>query len=108
MILAESLAETGNEGLSYLNAIRKRAGLSELISISTSQQIEECRIQRRAEFYFENNRLHELKREAVRSNKDLLIRNLARWDCPGLVCQFPDSELKGNPSLQPNPTAKCY
>ncbi len=108
LILAESLAETGADGLLYLNAIRKRAGLSELVSISTTQQIEESRIQRRAEFYFENNRLHELKREAVRSNRDLLIRNLARWDCPGLVCQFPDSELKGNPNLQPNPTAKCY
>ncbi|MBK8484661.1 MAG: RagB/SusD family nutrient uptake outer membrane protein [Saprospiraceae bacterium] len=108
LILAESLAETGTDGLTYLNAIRKRAGLTELKGSSTSQQIEECRVQRRAEFYFENNRLHELKRIAVRGSKDLLIRNLARWDCPGLVCQFPDNELKGNPDLKPNPTAKCY
>lgn len=108
LLYAECLAESGQDGLTYLNAIRQRAGLSELIGISTQQQVEECRIQRRAEFYFENNRLHELKRQAVRGKADLLIRNLARWDCPGLVCQFPDNELKGNPDLEPNPTAKCY
>jgi len=105
---AESLAETGEDGLAFLNSIRLRSGLNELNGISTLQQIEECRVQRLAEFYFENNRLHELKRQAVRGNKDMLIRNLARWDCPGLVCQIPDNELKGNPDLQPNPTGKCY
>lgn len=108
LIYAESLAETGENGLDYLNRIRSRSGLNELAGISSTQTVEECRIQRKAEFYFENNRLHELKRQAVRSNSDLLIRNLARWDCPGLVCQFPDNELKGNPDLEPNPSAKCY
>ena len=50
--------------------------------------------------------MHELKRIAIRDTPNLLIRN-APWDCPGMVCQLPDNELKGNPEMESNPQGGC-
>ena len=60
-------------------------GIRDLVRSRGLGDVYKRQVQRRAEFYFENNRLHELKRIAVRGSKDLLIRNLARWDCPCLL-----------------------
>ena len=44
--------------------------------------------------------MHDLKRIAVSENQNLSIRG-APWDCPGMVVQFPDDELNGNPACKP-------
>lgn len=109
LIRAESAAELNqhlDKATNDLNQIKKRAGLNELSSPVAVTIINEARRERHVELYFENNRLHELKREAVRDNPNLLIRG-AIWSCPGMVCQLPDSELKGNPDMQPNPQGGC-
>ncbi len=109
LIRSESAAELGqnlDKATNDLNQIKLRAGLNELSSPGAVTIINEARRERHVELYFENNRLHELKREAVRDNPNLLIRG-AIWNCPGMVCQLPDSELKGNPDMQPNPQGGC-
>ncbi len=109
LIRGESATETGNSpaGVADLNDIRERAGLIALSeSLAGEPLIQQLRIERHKELYFENNRMHELKRQAVRGNPSLTIRN-APWDCAGMVCQLPDNELKGNPDMEPNPQGGC-
>lgn len=110
LIRAESNAELNQNltsAVSDINEIKVRAGIQPLNSdAGAGQIISEARKERHVELYFENNRLHELKRQATRGNKTLLIRG-APWDCPGLVCQLPDSELKGNPAMESNPQGGC-
>ncbi len=109
LIRGESAAELGNApmGVADLNDIRERAGLVALSdALAGEPLIQNLRLERRKELYFENNRMHELKRQAVKDSPNLLIRN-APWDCPGMVCQIPDNELKGNPNMQSNPQAGC-
>ncbi|HMG16796.1 MAG TPA: RagB/SusD family nutrient uptake outer membrane protein [Saprospiraceae bacterium] len=110
LIRVEALAELNQNlsiAISDINEIKQRAGLAPLAQDSgPAQLISEARKERHIELYFENNRLHELKRQATRGNKTLLIRG-APWDCPGLVCQLPDSELKGNPAMESNPQGGC-
>ena len=109
LIRAESASETGRNdiGISDVNDIRLRAGLSEVAPGSASAAvIQRCRAERQKSLYFENDRLHELKRQAVHDTPNMLIRN-APWDCAGLVCQIPDNELKGNPEMEPNPQGGC-
>ncbi len=110
LIRAEALAELNQSlpvAIGDINEIKQRAGLAPLaLDTGPAQLISEVRKERHIELYFENNRLHELKRQATRGNKTLLIRG-APWDCPGMVCQLPDSELKGNPAMKSNPQGGC-
>ncbi len=109
LIRAESAIENGNNdiGVGDLNDIRFRAGLTDISPSSATQAlIQRCRSERKKALYFENNNMHELKRQAVRDTPNMLIRN-APWDCNGLVCQLPDNELKGNPEMEPNPQGGC-
>ncbi len=108
-IRAESALENGDteSAVNDLNMIRDRAGLTSLsASASSGQVLQTIRDDRRIELYFENDRLHELKRIAVHDSPDMVIRG-ADWDCPGMVCQIPDNELTGNPDMEPNPEAGC-
>jgi len=109
LIRGESAAEnSSNEiGVGDLNDIRERAGMLALsANLAGTPLIQQLRIERHKELYFENNRMHELKRQALRDNPNLTIRN-APWDCAGMVCQLPDNELKGNPDMEPNPQGGC-
>lgn len=110
LIRAEAAAEQNGDliqAIGDLNAIRTRAGLDELpTSLEATAVIEEARLQRQLEMVGEGNRLHELKRQAVRGDADLRIRN-APWDCPGLVVQLPDEEVAANPDIVKNPEGGC-
>ena len=118
LIRAESAGELGQNldvAVQDLNDLKTRAGIPTLQSGTGSVVIiREARAERAVELLLEGNRLHDLKRIATATARgltklpenNLLIRGAA-WDCPGLVCQFPDNELSGNPGLQPNPSGGC-
>lgn len=110
LIRAESDAELGNTATAEadLNAIRTRSGSPALAGgLSAADLIEEARIQREYEMVSEGNRLHDLKRRAVRGEVSAQQIRGADWDCPGLVVQFPDTELQANPNLTSNPEGGC-
>lgn len=112
LIRAEAIAEGGGGSLATaiqdLNDIHNRAGITLLDgSTSAAGVIADARQQRRIELYAEGNRVHDLKRQAVRSgDPNFSIRN-AVWTCNGLVFQIPDSELTGNLNIAPNPVGGC-
>ena len=109
LIRAEAAAELQNDiAFQDIDDIRTRAGLNEVNSGTPYDQlIGIIRNERRLELMCEGNRLHDLKRQAVRNQPNLKIRGIAPWDCNGMVCQLPDNELKGNPDMEPNPTGGC-
>ena len=90
-----------------LNDIRTRAGLQPIsANASALELITVARAERRIELVIEGNRLHDLKRQAVHDSPNLKIRG-SDWDCPGLVAQIPDAELKGNLDMVPNEEGGC-
>ncbi len=90
-----------------VNLIKERAGVALVApGAATAALFLALRTERHKELFFENNRMHELKRQAVRDSPNMTIRN-APWNCAGMVCQFPDNELKGNPNMEPNPQGGC-
>jgi hypothetical protein len=110
LIFAESAAERNTDlalAAAQVEAIQSRAGVAPNCPAEATLIIEKAREQRRLELVFEGNRLHELKRQAVRGNTGLRVRNVAPWNCPGLVCQFPAGELQANAEVEPNPTGGC-
>jgi len=110
LIRAECLAETGGDlqqARDDLSEILVRSGQPPVAQASGAEEIIRItRRERRYELAGEGNRFHELKRIAVLEDPDLIIRG-ALWDCPGMICQFPDNELAGNPDLSPNPEGGC-
>ncbi len=118
LIRAESAAELGTNldvAAQDLRDIGIRAGVTPISAgAGATQIILEARKQRRIELMGEGNRFHELKRiaTATTGNKtkvpvsNLKIRG-ADWNCPGMVCQYPDNELSANPNLKPNPFGGC-
>lgn len=110
LIRAESAAEQNSnltQAIEDLNDIRSRAGLTNVSSTASANEIiQKARAERRIELFGEGHRLHELKRIAVNGQPDLQIRG-ANWDCAGMVCQLPSNELQGNPNLTPNPAGGC-
>ena len=110
LIRAECAAELGNTATAEadLNAILNRAGAEPLpAGLNAQDLIAAARIQREVEMVSEGNRLHELKRRAVRGDVSAQQIRGADWDCPGLVVQFPDTELQANPNLTSNPQGGC-
>lgn len=110
LIRAEAAAELGmaDIALQDINDIRTRAGIEPIaVGTTANDLITYIRQERRLELIGEGNRLHELKRQAVRNTPNLLVRGIAPWNCNGLVCQLPDNELKGNPDMEPNPGGGC-
>ncbi|MBL7812476.1 MAG: RagB/SusD family nutrient uptake outer membrane protein [Bacteroidetes bacterium] len=109
LIYAESAAEQSKriEALLQLNDIRNRAGLSDYNSLNNTDIVNEVRKQRRLEMALEGNRLHDLKRQAIRDNNaGLRIRN-ALWNCPGLILAIPADEMSANPKMVQNPLGGC-
>ncbi len=110
LIRAECLAELNTDlqtAIDDLTDIRVRAGLPPVPNASSADDIKEiARRERRFELIGEGNRMHELKRQAVLDQPNLLIRGVP-WDCPGMVCQIPDNELAGNISYPPNQEGGC-
>jgi tetratricopeptide (TPR) repeat protein len=108
LITAESLGELNQNlstAISYLNQIKGRAGISQLTSgASAALVVSEARRESRLEFAGEGHRLHQLKRIGAKG-EFILIRN-APWDCPGMVLQFPASELAVRGFLM-NPEGGC-
>lgn len=78
--------DSDGSGLTYLNAIRTRAGLSPKTSMTT----EDIMLERRKELAFEGDRLFQLKRQGVLGEIQK-IRGVD-WDCPGMILQFPNFE----------------
>lgn len=118
LIRAESAAELGSNlevAVQDLRDIQNRAQVSQTSTGASAVNIViEARRQRRIELIAEGNRFHELKRIATATARNktivpvsnLRIRN-APWDCNGMVCQWPDSELSANPNMRPNPSGGC-
>jgi starch-binding outer membrane protein, SusD/RagB family len=118
LIRAESAAELNanlDVAVQDLRDIQNRAEVSQTpLGASAANIVTEARRQRRIELIAEGNRFHELKRIAtatVRSKTMVPVSNLrirgALWDCNGMVCQWPDSELSANPNMRPNPSGGC-
>jgi starch-binding outer membrane protein, SusD/RagB family len=108
LIYAESAAELSkrNDALFQLNDIRLRAGLSTFSSLSFPDIITEIRKQRRLEMVLEGDRVHELKRQAIRDKSNVFIRN-SIWSCPGLVLAIPSDEMSSNPKMVQNALGGC-
>ena len=118
LIRAECAAELGSpldQAVQDLNDIRERAELVPFPGGASVQAIiDQVRVERRLELVSEGNRLHDLKRIATATENGLTslpVPNLkirgADWDCAGMVCQLPDSELSGNSEMEPNPIGGC-
>mgnify|MGYP000058922498 FL=1 len=89
LIYAECAVRLGQDqsvALGYVNALRQRAGLTDLSSLSIADVMRE----RRLELACEGDRLFQLKRQGVLGEIQK-IRGVD-WDCPGMVLQFPNFE----------------
>jgi hypothetical protein len=78
--------DSDGSGLAKINALRQRAGLTDLTSLTLTDVMSE----RRLELAFEGDRLFQLKRQGVLGEIQT-IRGVD-WDCPGMVLQFPNFE----------------
>ena len=98
LIRAESLAKQGTNlpsAVSEINDIRTRAGVELLNTSATAGEIvDAARLERRIELVGEGNRGQDLKRIGA-AGEDVFVRN-APWNCPGMIIQFPDTEIRPN------------
>jgi hypothetical protein len=88
---------TGATPLADVNAIRSRAGLSALSSVTLAQILRE----RRIELAFEGFRLGDLKRNQE-STVDPLTTAVIAWNSPRLVFPIPFREINANANLKQN------
>lgn len=105
-IMAEALARQNrfDEALPYLNATRKRAGLTAFTSLSGEDFINELLAEKRREFFTESgHRFLDLKRWGRLNELSALKPN---WKEYKQVWPLPQSELLLNPNL--NPQNKGY
>lgn len=75
-----------------------------LPSMGQAMLLEEVRKNKRIEMLGEGVRINDLKRIGAFENSDLEIRN-AKWNCPGMIFQFPANEFK--PGFEGNPEGGC-
>jgi hypothetical protein len=87
----------GATPLADINAIRTRAGLPALTSVTLTQILKE----RRIELAFEGFRLGDLKRNQE-STVDPLSNAVIPWNSPRLVFPIPFREVNANPNLKQN------
>jgi hypothetical protein len=87
-----------------INEVRNRAGLPNVTITSGAEAAAYAISERRIELCFEGERVHVLKRMGVLGEINE-IRG-APWDCPGMVLQFPNSEITF-PGFVLNPEAGC-
>ncbi|MEX2335774.1 MAG: RagB/SusD family nutrient uptake outer membrane protein [Fulvivirga sp.] len=113
LLLAECLVEQGNPGeaLQFVNAVRNRAGLSNLSEVTLDIVLEE----RRHELAFENHRWTDLIRTGkaievmteygsrMKSRYDFLPENSFNISEQRLIYALPFRETQINPTLEQNP-----
>jgi len=109
-IRAESAGELGtNLGVASLDLqeILDRAyGVGNKTAPSDAVQIiSTARNQRKLEFVFEGDQVQQLKRRGAKG-EDIYVRG-APWDCPGMILQFPQSEIANSPGFEKNPEGGC-
>lgn len=100
-ILAEALAKQNrvDEALPYLNASRKRAGLTAFTSLSAEDFITELLAEKRREFFTEfGHRFFDLKRLGRLDQLKVLKPN---WENFKSLWPLPQNELLLNPNLNP-------
>ena len=107
LIRAESNGELGSDLLSAindLNLIKERAGTG-LINEGSSADvvISNSRLERAKEMLGEGRYAYDLKRRGA-NGEDIMVRG-ARWDCDGMILQFPNSENTSNFDM--NETGGC-
>lgn len=110
LIRAESLAELSQnlpEAISLINQIRERAfgdSSENLPATATALEIRDAaRLERRIEMFGEGDRVQDLKRRGARG-ENIIVRG-APWNCPGMVLQFPASDI--NQTFLGNPEGGC-
>lgn len=110
LIRAEALAELGSDlptAIQDVNDIRERAYGSTQRNLSPSvgaaSILNAVHIERRIEMIGEGNRIQQLKRRGA-NGETIEVRD-APWNCPGMILQFPISELTDNFPL--NETGGC-
>lgn len=114
LIRAEAGAEMGAANLpgaiTDINDILTRAygGTSKNLEANAvgATVISTARRERELELVGEGNRILEIKRIGARTGTNVDRRG-ARWNCPGLVLQFPISEQAANAAFQMNPEGGC-
>lgn len=100
-----------SQGVDDLNKIIRRAyGSSTTRALSASADaatlLSETRLQRRLEMFCEGDRLQQFKRIAVASTNNPQEIRGAKWNCPGMILQFPGSEGTSANFIY-NPTTVC-
>jgi hypothetical protein len=111
---AECLGMLNNnisQGVDDLNRIIKRAyGESTTRALNSSTDaitlLSETRLQRRIEMFCEGDRVQQFKRIAVASQNNPQEIRGAKWNCPGMILQFPGSEGTSANFIY-NPTTVC-
>lgn len=114
LIRAEAGAETGGANLAVaitdINDILTRAygGVSKNLPVNAAAAtvITTARRERELELVGEGNRVQEIKRIGARTGLNIDRRG-ARWNCPGLILQFPISEQAANTSFVMNQEGGC-
>lgn len=110
LIRAESLAELSQnlpEAINLINQIRERAfgdDSENLPTTATAIEIRDAaRLERRIEMFAEGDRIQDLKRRGTKG-ENITVRGAA-WNCPGMVLQFPASDI--NETFLGNPEGGC-
>jgi hypothetical protein len=111
---AECLGMLNNnisQGVDDLNRIIKRAyGESTTRALNSSTDaitlLSETRLQRRIEMFCEGDRVQQFKRIAIASQNNPQEIRGAKWNCPGMILQFPGSEGTSANFIY-NPTTVC-
>lgn len=113
LIRAEAGAEVGGANLAVaiedINAILVRAyGQAAALGTNATAAlvINTARTQRELEMIGEGNRLQEIKRIGARNGSNIDRRG-SRWNCPGMVLQFPSGEQAANTGFPFNPEGGC-
>lgn len=112
LIRAESLALSGGDlsvAIADANALISRAytdpsGEFLAGSSSPSEVLSKVRSERRMELLFQGDRIHEVKRLGAVEGVNMFIRG-HRWDCDGMILQFPIVERTS--IFEINPTGGC-
>lgn len=112
LIRAESAAELNTNltvAISDLNDIRNRAYGNSNVALaansSASTLKDFARTEREKEMVGEGDRVQQLKRRGAKG-ESITIRG-AVWNCPGLILQFPSSEVDNSPGMKYNPEGGC-
>lgn len=114
LIRAEAGAETGAANMDTaradINEILTRAYGGDTRNVAAAAPaatvIAASRRERELELIGEGNRIQEIKRIGARNSTNIDRRG-GRWNCPGLVLQFPISEQAANASFKMNTEGGC-